>query len=268
MGKKNRSIISSRSEANHFGKELSFAASEAYKLLRTNLMFFTHEDAGCVVGVTSSVSGEGKSTTTINLAHALAESGRKVILLECDMRRPTVARRLKIQAVPGLSNFVVGLSSPREVLRACDLHENLHVIPAGDIPPNPSELLGSERMRLVIESLASEYDFVLLDLPPVTAVSDALVAANLVDGMIVIVRQDVCSRYALADTMRQMSVVKDKILGFVFTSANSNSGSYYKRKKYYKRGYDYGYGYGYGEKSTYAAKNDESDIDTTVRPED
>lgn len=258
MTKSKRNAISARAEANHFGKELSFAASEAYKLLRTNLMFFTHEDSGCVVGVTSSLSGEGKSTTTINLAYVLAESGRKVILIECDLRRPTIARRLQIQASPGLSNLIVGLSSAEEVLCTCDLHEKLHVIPAGDIPPNPSELLGSERMRLVIESLAAEYDFVLLDLPPVTAVSDALVAANLTDGMIIVVRQDVCSRHALAETMHQMEVVKEKILGFVFTSSDDRGGSYYKRKKYYNRGYGYGYGYGYGERQTKPTQEDVS----------
>ena len=252
MPNKKRTTSSARAEANHFGKELSFAASEAYKLLRTNLMFLsTGSDNGHVVGITSSVSGEGKSTTSLNLAYALAESGRRVVLVECDMRRPTLARRLQFKSYPGLSNLIVGLSAPDEVLRASGLHDKLYILPAGDIPPNPSELLGSERMRLTVESLAADFDFVLIDLPPVTAVSDALVAANLVDGMIVIVRQDVCTRHALRDTMRQLQVVRDKILGFVFTCAYSDNGKYYK-KKYYKRGYGYGgYGYGYGEYRSY-----------------
>lgn len=239
MSTRRRNISSARAEANHFGKELSFAASEAYKLLRTNLMFLTPGDSGHVVGITSSVSGEGKSTTSINLAYALAESGRRVVLIECDMRRPTIARRLNFKSSPGLSNLIVGLSAPDEVLRPSGIHDKLFVVPAGDIPPNPSELLGSERMRLAVNSLAADFDFVLIDLPPVTAVSDALVAANLVDGMIVIVRQDVCTRHALRDTMRQLQVVKNKILGFVFTCAYSDNGKYYK-KKYYKHGYGYG----------------------------
>ncbi len=245
MAKTKRSVSPS-SEKNHFGKELNFAASEAYKLLRTNLMFFTPEAGhGRVIGITSSIVGEGKSTTSINLAYALAESGKKVVLIECDMRRPTIARRLQFDGSPGLSNLIIGRAAPSEVLRTSTIHENLSVIPAGDIPPNPSELLGSERMRLAIESLASDFEFVFIDLPPVTAVSDALVAANLVDGMIVVVRQSVCTRHALHETMRQLQVVSDKILGFVYTCAGTEGKGYY-RKKYYRRGY--GYGYGYGEK--------------------
>ena len=251
--KKKRNLSSVRAESNHFGKGLSFAAAEAYKLLRTNLMFCTGDGEGRVIGVTSSVSGEGKSTTTINLAYALAESGRKVVLLECDMRRPTIARRMHLPSSPGLSNLIVGLSAPHEVLHKSSLHDNLHVIPAGDIPPNPSELLGSERMRLTVQSLVEDYEFVLFDLPPVTAVSDALVAANLVQGMIVVVRQDVCSRSALRETMRQLQFIKDKVLGFVFTCSTEEGKGYYRKKKYYKRGYGYGYGYGYGERPKAAA---------------
>ncbi len=258
MAKIKHSRISSR-EKNHFGNELSFSASEAYKLLRTNLMFFTPEGHGHVIGITSSVVGEGKSTTSINLAYALAESGRKVVLIECDLRRPTIARRLRFEASPGLSNLIVGRAAPAEVLRVSTFHENLSVIPAGDIPPNPSELLGSDRMRMAIESLAADYEFVLIDLPPVTAVSDALVASNLVDGFIVVVRQSVCTRHALHETMRQLQVVKNKILGFVYTCAE-NEGKGFYRKKYYKRRYGYGYGYanGYGEENA-SSKTPSSD---------
>lgn len=248
MAKTKRNAPSNRAPAHHIGKALNFAASEAYKLLRTNLMFFSSGENGRVIGITSSVSGEGKSTTAVNLAYALAESGRKVILVECDMRRPTVARRLGFEASPGLSNLVVGLSSPVEVLRRSQIHDNLYIIPAGDIPPNPSELLGSERMRVTLDALANEYEFVLLDLPPVTAVSDALVAASFVDGLLVIVRQGVCTRHALRETMRQLTVVRDKILGFVFTCAYSEGKGYY-RKGYYRNRYQYGYGYGERERS-------------------
>ncbi len=258
MANKRRNTSSARAEENHFGKDLSFAASEAYKLLRTNLMFLTPGEKGHVVGVTSSVSGEGKSTTSINLAYALAESGRRVVLVECDMRRPTIARRLQFKSSPGLSNLIVGLSAPNEVLRPSGIHDKLFILPAGDIPPNPSELLGSERMRLTVNSLAADFDFVLIDLPPVTAVSDTLVAANFVDGMIVIVRQDVCTRHALRDTMRQLRVVRNKILGFVFTCAYSENNKYYKRR-YYKRGYGYDYDYGYGEYRSYKNPDKKSD---------
>ncbi len=255
MAKTRRTGSSPELEQNHFGNELNFAASEAYKLLRTNLMFFTPSGQGRVIGVTSSVVGEGKSTTSINLAYALAESGKKVALIECDMRRPTIARRLNFNTSPGLSNLIIGRAAPSEVLRTSTIHDNLSVIPAGDIPPNPSELLGSERMRIAIESLAADYEFVLIDLPPVTAVSDALVAANLIDGLILVVRQGVCTRHALHDALRQLQVVKEKILGFVYTGVGTEGKGYY-RKKYSKRGnygYDYNYGYGYGESESISA---------------
>ena len=261
MSNRRRNLSSARAESNHFGKELNFAAAEAYKLLRTNLMFFTPGEGGHVVGVTSSVSGEGKSTTSINLAYALAESGRRVVLVECDMRRPTIARRLNFSSTPGLSNLIIGASSPKEVLRESGIHSKLLVVPAGDIPPNPSELLGSDRMKLAIDTLALDFDFIIVDLPPVTAVSDALVAANLVEGMIIIVRQDVCTRHALRDTMRQLNVVKNKIIGFVFTCARLEDRKYY-RKKYYKRGYGYGYGYGYGERQQKEATAEQTEADS------
>ena len=238
-----RRVGSSALEQNHFGKELNFAAAEAYKLLRTNLMFFTPNDKGRVIGITSSTVGEGKSTTSINLAYALAESGKKVVLVECDLRRPTIARRLQFDAIPGISNLIVGRAAPADVLRVSTIHENLSVIPAGDIPPNPSELLGSERMRKTIDSLADDFEFVLIDLPPVTVVSDALVASNMLEGLIVVVREGVCTRHALREAMRQLQVVSDKILGFVYTCAGGKSDNYYRKKYKSKYGYTRDYGY-------------------------
>lgn len=244
------------SEKNHFGKDLNFAASEAYKLLRTNLMFFTPSGKGRVIGITSSTVGEGKSTTSINLAYALAESGKKVVLIECDLRRPTIARRLQFESTPGLSNLIIGRAAPADVLRTSTIHENLSVIPAGDIPPNPSELLGSDRMRMAVESLAADYEFVLIDLPPVTAVSDALVVSNMLEGIVVVVREGVCTRRALRETMRHLQVVSDKILGFVYTCSGTNGKGYY-RKKYYKRGYDYSHHYAYEYASHESFADDE-----------
>ena len=122
------------------------------------------------------------------------------------------------------------------------IHQNLDIVPAGSIPPNPSELLGTKRFKNILKVLIKAYDFVIIDLPPISSVSDALVVAGDVDGMIVVVRQDLCTQSLLADTMRQLSVVKDKILGFVYNGATSES------KKYNKKYYKYGYGYGYGKR--------------------
>lgn len=222
-----------------FGPGLSFGASEAYRLLRANILFALPDQGKCrVIGVTSALSGEGKSTTVLNLAYMLAESGRKTLLLEADMRLPTVSQRLKLSSEPGLSNLLAGLCGGEEAVRDSGIHERLWVMPSGDIPPNPSELIGSGQMKAVLEELKESYDFLLLDLPPINEVSDALVASRLADGMAVVVRSGYSSRSAVAEAMRQLQYAEAKVLGFVMNRADGQEGNY--------KGYQSGYGYRYG----------------------
>ena len=218
-----------------YGDRLNFAASEAYKLLRTNLTFsMPDEKKKCrIVGVTSAMKGEGKSTTSINLAYTLAETGKKVLLLECDLRLPTMAVRLNLNRSPGLSNLLAGMVQGTEALQKSGLIKNMYVITSGDIPPNPSELLGSDQIKVVLELLSQAFDYIVLDLPPVSIVSDALVISKLTSGMIVVTRQDYCSKRLLADTIRQLRFVNAKILGLVMTGSRSAAKSY-KYKKYGK----------------------------------
>ena len=219
-----------------FGTELSFAAAEAYKRLRTNIMFALPDEQRCrIVGITSACGGEGKSTTSVNLAYMLAEAGEKVLLIEADMRLPTL--------VPGLSNMLARQCNVNEVLQSTELHEKLVVMSAGDIPPNPSELLGSKSMRTLMEVLSGNFDFIILDLPPVTEVSDALVASKLADGMLVVVRQNYAARRALAETMQQLKFAEAKILGFVMTCSDIQTKGKYKKYKYGKN-YEYAKGKG------------------------
>lgn len=221
--------------ADLFGKKLSFAAAEAYKLLRTNLLFALPDEQKCrVVGVTSALSGEGKSTTSLNLAHVLAESGRKILLMETDMRLPTISKRLGLTKQEGLSNLLAGLCGEQEVLQPSGLQERLWIVGAGDTPPNPSELLGSGRMREAINSFSQAFDFIILDLPPVNEVSDALVVSRLTHGMIMVVRQGYATRSSVADAMRQLGNVDAKVLGFVMTHTDGQGGKY---KSYYKGKY-------------------------------
>lgn len=239
-----------------YGKNLNFAAAEAYRLLRTNLLFSLPDEQRCrIIGITSSNAGEGKSTTALNLAYMLAEADKTVMLIEADMRLPTISKRLGLETTPGLSNLLAGLSSGKEVIRRTSLEDKLLVIPSGDIPPNPSELLGSEQMKTALEVFSQSADFIILDLPPINEVSDALVVSRLVDGIVMIVRQNYSSRRALAEAMRQLEQANAKVLGFVMTAANTmNKWSGYKGnyKKYSKYGYRHGYGYGYGYRSKYA----------------
>jgi capsular exopolysaccharide synthesis family protein len=236
----NEAILSERRSM--IGNRMSFAAAEAYKLLRTNLMFsFSGEESHRVIGMTSSFRGEGKSLTSINLAYTFAEAEKRVLLIEGDMRLPTMAKRLNLTAKPGLSNLLVGLNSVGGAIQEfqADLGDKIltfDVMVSGDIPPNPSELLGSSRMGNLMEKLKERYEYIILDLPPVTAVTDAVLASRIVDGMVVVVRSDHAVRGALAETMRQLNMANARVLGFVFNGAASDGGGYYKGK-YYKKGY-------------------------------
>ena len=233
-----------------FGKELSFGAAEAYRLLRANLLFALPDEKKCrVIGITSANAGEGKTTTAVNLSYMLAEAGQTVMLIESDMRLPTISKRMGLVSTPGLSNLLAGLNSGKEVMRASGVADNFVVIPSGDIPPNPSELLGSEQMKTAIEVFSGMTDFIILDLPPVNEVSDALVASRIVDGLVVVVRQNYTSRRSLSEAMRQIEQANARVLGFVMTDAdtlNKWGGYRSKNKKYYKNGDGYRHAYGYG----------------------
>ena len=229
---------SSHSKLSLMGPDISFAASEAYKLLRTKLQFSFADENDChIIGLSSALSGEGKSLTAVNIAYALSELDKKVLLVDCDMRRPTLAEKLGVKKYPGLSNFLTRQCSLADVIQSCQLEggeKHFHVITAGQNPPNPVELLSSERMDNALKSMRKTYDYVILDLPPVGEVSDALTVAKATDGMLLIVRQNYCDRGALFDAVSQFDFVKSKTLGVVFNATNEQSGKgYYKR--YYKK---------------------------------
>ena len=229
-------------EKRTFGEGMNFAASEAYRLLRTNLLFalpfssLTNGETCRVVGVTSSLSGEGKSTTALNLAYVLAESGKRVLAVEADMRLPTISRRLGLEGKEGLSNLLAGLCEAQELMQPSGIQERLWVMSAGPTPPNPSELLGSERMKSMLKSISPNFDFIILDLPPVNEVSDALVASRLSHGIIMVVRQGYATRSSVAEAMRQLGYVDAKVLGFVTTHSEDQGRKY---KSAYKGKYGY-----------------------------
>ena len=222
-----------REKETNICKNLKFTAAEAYKLLRTNLMFTLPSDKKCrVIGITSALPGEGKSITSINLSYVFAESGKKVLLIDADMRLPNIARQLDLKSAPGLSNVLAGLCDVSEATVDSGILDTFKVITAGDIPPNPSELLGSEQMASLIESLSDNYDFIVIDLPPVNIVADALTILNVVDGIIAVVRQNYASRLALRRCMNQLSFNKEKFLGFVMVDARESTKEYGKYSKY------------------------------------
>lgn len=219
------------------GREMSFGAAEAYKRLRTNLDFSMPDlGEGCkVIGVTSALKGEGKSTTAVNLAYTIAQTGKNVLLIECDLRLPTYSKNLHLAPAPGFTNLMVGTADGSQVLQRFEKMSTLRIITAGDIPPNPAELLGSKRMRLAINAMKNAADVIILDLPPVGEVSDALIVAHLMDGVIVVVRENYCDKRSLEETMRQLRFAEAKVLGFVMTDSQVQH-KYYKK---YRKGYGY-----------------------------
>ena len=229
-----------------------FFLTEAYKTLRTNVVFsLTGEGACKVITITSSFQSEGKSITASNLALSFAASDKRVLLIDCDMRKPKLGRLLQLNAPNGLSNVLI---EPKLLNTAVLQYPNskLHVILAGNIPPNPSELLGSVRMEKLLEEMRKHYDYIILDSPPINIVTDAVVLSNLTDGVLFVVRAGHAERGNVLHALEQLEYAHAKVLGFVLNGTTSEGGGYgrygYKRYGYKRYGYGYGYGYGYRSK--------------------
>ena len=205
-------------------KDVPLSVEETYKSLRTNIVFSLPEDGCKLIEVTSSTQGEGKSVTAINLAIALAKNGVKVVLIDCDLRMPTVAKKLKIKQRPGLTNLLFGLNNAQEIVY---YHPSgIDVIPAGDLPPNPSEILGSSRMMSTLEYLKKYFDYIILDAPPVGVVTDAAVLAPKVSGIVVVVRQGLASREGVDAAINKLKIANGNILGFVLTDSSAEKKDY------------------------------------------
>lgn len=236
MTKKQTKAFSVNDSKKTLHRNLEFIATEQYKLLRTNLEFTLPEGDACpVIGVTSPMRGEGKSTTAINLSYVLAEKGSRVLLIDGDLRLPSVAKKMFIPSTPGLTDLLMGNTFNVNEFQT-DLLKNWYIIPSGHIPPNPSELLGSRRMEAIFTKLREMFDYIVIDLPPVNLVSDALSVANLVSGMIVVIREDYTEKKELERCFRQLKLSNFNILGCVMNNSKAEMGTYnrYKTQKYYK----------------------------------
>lgn len=217
-------------------KNLEFTATEQYKLIRANLDFTLPDEEKCpVIGVTSSMRGEGKSTTAVNLSYVFAEKGSKVLLIDADLRIPSIAKKLDIESSPGLADLLRGKGAQLSEFKS-HLLSNWFVLPSGDIPPNPSELLGSSRMENILKQLREVFDYIIIDLPPVNIVSDAISISGLISGMIVVIREEYTEKKELERCFRQLKLSNVNILGCIMNESKTGSGSYsrYKKYKYYK----------------------------------
>jgi capsular exopolysaccharide synthesis family protein len=207
------------------------AIAEAFRKMRTNLQFLSVDDPPRVIVVTSSAPSEGKSTTAINLALALAEAENTVVLVDGDLRRPTVSRYLDLVSAVGFSTVLSGTASLSDVLQETKF-PRLTVLAAGATPPNPSELLGSLAARRTLDELRSQFDFVIVDSPPLLAVTDAAVLATNADGTLVMTRFGETKRDQLAHAVRSLRDAGANILGTVFTLVPTSGTGYYNAYQY------------------------------------
>lgn len=207
-------------------KSSSFAVQEAYKTLRTNVRFFLRDERCKKICITSGASGEGKSITLINLAISVAEAGNKVLLIDADMRRPAMARLLVEKATPGLSNVLAGIATYDGAIRK-EMYPNLDILFSGDVPPNPSELLSSERMQQMVEEMAERYDYILIDTPPVNVVSDASIVANLLDGVLFLVRSNRSKKDDVKHAVDSLRLTGARVLGFILNGVELDAGKSY-----------------------------------------
>ena len=199
--------------------------SEAYRTLRTNIQFSSVDKKVKIIAVTSSGPSEGKTTTITNLAETFAQAGNRVIIVDADLRRPRVHKIYGLEASEGLTNVLAGQKDLKQVIRISE--SDVHIITSGPIPPNPSELLGSQKMQELIQVLEEHYDIVLFDAPPVNVVTDAAILSTLVDGIIFVVASGRTEIENGKHAMKSLEAVNANVLGVVMTMIPVSKKGYY-----------------------------------------
>jgi len=243
-----------RSEKRILDNESSFEIIEAYKAARTNIMFSLNNEKGCkTVVITSPTSGEGKTTSSINLAFTFAEIGARILLVDADLRAPRVHKYIKLENEKGLSNILAGFDDFDSCIQK-DVRPNIDCITSGPIPPNPVELISCSRMQEFLDSLESKYDYVFIDTPPLNIVTEALVLSKMVSGVIVVTRQKYTLYKMIEKAVNALKFADAKILGFVLNDAEEDKYSYggYKSGRGYR--YRYRYRYRYSARYRYAGR--------------
>ena len=228
--------------ANIINDNSKFNIKEAYKTTRTNIMFALNSDSGCKrIIITSSIPGEGKSLTSINTAITFAMADTKVLIIDCDLRKPKLHRYLGVDNKKGLSNVLGGFDKLSDCLKKSEEH-NIDFITAGHTPPNPIELLSSEKMEKILDELSESYDYIFLDTPPVNVVADTSSIAKLSDGILFVVRHKFTTQDMVYKAISALEFANAKVLGFVLNDVDLSSYSYtskvgygnYKYKNYYQ----------------------------------
>lgn len=231
----------------------NFRVAEAYRTIRTNLLFTLANADSNIVVVSSAEPSAGKSTLVANLAIVMAQTGARVVLVDADMRKPVLHRSFRVSKTNGLSKVLGGLLTLDEAI-CPSVAQNLDLIPAGSIPPNPSELLGTERMKKTLATLSEQYDYVFIDTPPIGVVTDAMVLSPAAAGIVLVARQKHTNYDDLQDTVEAVKQADGNLLGVVITDVRQEGvgyshygryGRYSRYGRYYKSRYYRSYEYRY-----------------------
>ena len=237
----------------NISNDLKFRIEEAYKSIRANIMFSVVKKGCKVIVVSSSLPNEGKTTTTVNLAASISQADQRVLLIDADLRKPKIHQYFSFQSSPGLTDYLSDIASARHKMDVFGIihptkYENLSVISSGTIPPNPAELLGSEFMREFLNSISNDFDYIIIDTPPLNVVSDALPLIRESDGVVLVVRNNQTTHPELQRTLSSLEFIDAKILGFVVNFVESKAGKTGKASY----NYDYNYtGFGFQKNKTY-----------------
>ena len=238
-------------------KDVPFYVVESYKSIRTNVTFALSTVERKIFAVSSANPGEGKSTTSANIAIAMAQGGNKVLLIDGDMRKSVQHKIFSLKNKKGLSTAVSKMQKLDDCIQT-NVMENLDVMTSGPIPPNPSELLASENMTAILNELSEKYDCIIIDTPPVNVVTDAMELAKNISGIILVLRYARTTDEDVENVFKRVELANMNLLGFILNDVKNKRAGYYskynKGKYYYKKGYGYGYGY-------YGAKPEESSDD-------
>lgn len=222
----------------------TFQIVEAYKTIRTNLLFALAPCDNKIVVISSAEPNAGKSTVSCNLAITMAQTGARVLLIDADMRKPSQHKTFRVRKANGLSRILSGQLSEEECI-CREVARGLDLIPSGSIPPNPSELLGSEAMSDLLDRLSVQYDYIFIDTPPLGVVADSLVLCNISAGTILVTRQRQTTYQELGAAIKSVQDVEGNLLGVVISDMRENPRSYGRYEKYhYYKAYDYAYSTG------------------------
>ena len=199
-------------------------AAEAYRALKTNIQYSSFDKEYKTIVITSSNPGEGKSTTEGNLALTLAKGEAKVLLVDCDMRKPSVHKNFRITNTYGISDILLQKKKVTEV--AYSYNKNLSIITAGKVPPNPAEMLASKAMTAFLKEMKEHFDYIVLDTPPVQAVADAQILSTKTDGTLVVVRAGVTKKDEVKNTINTLNKINANIIGTILHAVDNTRNKY------------------------------------------